>query len=132
MTKKVKIINPVTAEAVEITTEATIWAELEQELLKTPSFKDVNFETYKVFMKDSSIKKTLGLPGDTLSDETSFKIFISPINMKGGMDKKVLEELRDAINEIFDAYIDECFTNIKTSEITNEDRKDFFDMFSIE
>jgi len=130
--KKVKIINPMTSEAVTIESNATTFGELAVEISEVSSLSGLNLSECKVFLKDSSGSKTLGLTSDTLSEEDSYKVFISPTKMKAGNGTRysdaVLKELKTKVNNIFTDLIGgEAATDEPNfdGEVTEDDLEEF-------
>lgn len=127
MEKTIRIINPLTAQAVTVKTTATTWGDLKKELQSMDVFKSMEFDDVRVFMKDSEIKKVLTYPEDSVSPESSFKLFISPSNMKGG-NKERLIRAKEEIVTILDNIIEESYFEVKVEPMSNEDLKEFLEL----
>ena len=136
--KTVKIINPKTSEAVTIQSNATNFGELKAEITALSEFGDLNLEECRVFLKDSRIKKTLGLASDTLTEDAAYKIFISPIKMKAGANPTrysdaTVKDIHSKVNRIFIDILEgpectDCSDVDVANSVTEEDLDDFDDI----
>ena len=127
----VKIINPLTETALTVNTCATTWGGLKEELKERSEFKDVDFEDFCVFQKGQTSRKGLVLNSDELIEDEQTKIFINIKKQIGGIDipedLESLEELRNRIDDLFDAVADIVEKDEEEKTMTEDDRKDYED-----
>jgi hypothetical protein len=113
--KKVKVINTRTGTPVSVETEATTFGALKTQLLDMGEFESIDFAKSHCFVRDSSGRRTIGLPEEVLPTE-DFTLFITVSQMKGGSTLSALkstvaalyskvEELKETAEEVADELI---------------------------
>lgn len=117
--KVVKVISTKTGRPIEVTTTATQLGQLLDELGRMEQFEGTDWKRTTIFQRDSTGRSTKSLRDESISNESSFTIFISPSEHKGGVySHSVIREIRTKLNNIL-------------NELAGEDIKDDLDLVEI-
>lgn len=103
--QNVRIVNVKTGVPINIETEAGTFGELVNQLLELDAFVGYDFNKCHCFVKAESIegsKKSIGLAHETLPDDETYTLYVTPAQMKGGSNDLDLYDLRTDIRNVME------------------------------
>lgn len=95
--KQVRIVNVKTGVPVSVNSDAETFGELVGELRDTTPFQDIDFSKCHCFIRDEDGRRSIGLVDEPTSEYDRYTLYISPAEMKGGLDEYEQENLAEAL-----------------------------------
>ncbi len=102
----VRIVNVKTGVPVSVESNADTFGELVSQLRDTTPFQDVDFSKCHCFVRDSEGRRSIGLSDELLPDDSAYTLYISPAEMKGGVDMEELREILEEAKEAIDSALE--------------------------